>query len=137
MPSRKILDLHPYLRPLCDSFLANCMHDGIKVGLSCTYRSCDEQDALYEDGRTKPGDIKTYARGGQSPHNCTDPDGSPASKAFDFFIYGSNGSLNWDTSHPHWHKAIQIGQDLGLVSGSKFSKFKDYPHMEMPNWRKV
>ena len=34
-----------------------------------TYRSFDEQNHLYAQGRTKPGKIVTYAKGGQSYHN--------------------------------------------------------------------
>lgn len=34
-----------------------------------TLRTFAEQDALYAQGRTKPGSIVTYAKGGQSYHN--------------------------------------------------------------------
>lgn len=34
-----------------------------------TLRTFAEQDAIYAQGRTKPGQIVTYARGGQSYHN--------------------------------------------------------------------
>lgn len=138
MPSRYIKDLNPDLQKLCHMFLDECTHQGVKVGLSCTYRSGEEQDALYEEGRTKPGSIKTHARAGQSPHNCTDPDGNPASRAFDFFVYMPDGiQLDWSGDSERWKKAIKIGQHLGLVSGSTFKSFKDNPHMEMPDWKDI
>lgn len=34
----------------------------------CTYRSAEEQDALFASGRTVPGPILTNARGGESSH---------------------------------------------------------------------
>lgn len=34
-----------------------------------TYRTFQEQDAIYAQGRTTPGNIVTYAKGGQSYHN--------------------------------------------------------------------
>lgn len=134
MASRLISDLHPTLQPLCQQFLDNCAHAGIKVGISCTYRSTDEQDLDYEQGRTLPGRIITNARGGESPHNCTLND-KPASKAFDFFIYGPDGStLDWDATDYKWQRVIEIGQDLGLISGSAW-KSKDNDHLELFGWK--
>lgn len=60
-----------------------------------TLRTFAEQDALYAQGRTKPGSIVTYARGGQSYHNfgiaidiClvvdTDGDGDYDKASWDF-----------------------------------------------------
>lgn len=135
MASRLISDLHPDLQPLCQQFLDNCAHTGMKVGLCQTYRSSEEQDADYAKGRTAPGRIITNAKGGQSPHNCTLDDGTPAAKAFDFFIYNSDGStLDWNAADDKWQKAISIGEALGLVSGSTF-KFKDTDHFELAGWK--
>ncbi len=136
MPSRLISDLHPDLQQVCKNFLAECMAAGVKVGISCTYRSCEEQDGCYAQGRTKPGAIITNAQAGESPHNCTDPDGKPASRAFDFFVYAPDGvHLDWDSNDERWKKAISIGVYLGLVSGNTFKRLKDSPHMELPNWK--
>lgn len=134
MASRLISDLHPDLQPLCKQFLADCAAESIKVGISCTYRSNEEQDADYAKGRDEPGKIITNAMAGESPHNTT-LDGKPASLAFDFFIYAPNGStLDWDAEDEQWRRVIEIGQDLGLISGSTFN-IKDTDHMEMPFWK--
>lgn len=134
MPSRRIADLHPDMQPLCAQFLAECSHQGIKVGISCTYRSDEEQDQYYASGRTIPGRILTNAEAGESPHNCTLDDGTPAAKAFDFFIYGADGgTLDWDATDDRWKAVIGIGTALGLVSGSTF-KFRDNDHFELKDW---
>lgn len=135
MASRLISDLHPSLQPLCQEFLARCIQVGIKAGISCTYRSSTEQDADYAQGRTAPGKVITNAKGGESPHNCMDSAGRAAAKAFDFFIYAADfRHLDWDAADDRWKKAIAIGEELGLVSGSTFN-IVDTDHMEMPNWR--
>lgn len=134
MPSRKIADLHPDMQPLCAQFIANCADDGIKIGISCTYRSNEEQDQYYASGRTIPGRILTNAQAGESPHNCTLDDGTPAAKAFDFFIYNDDGStLDWNAADDKWRAAILIGKSLGMVSGDSF-KFRDTDHFELKDW---
>lgn len=135
MASRLIKDLHPTLQPLCDQFLANCVHAGYRVGISCTYRSDEEQDEDYAKGRTTDGIIITNASAGQSPHNFVLGDGTPAAAAFDFYIYaGSGQTLDWNPLDDVWQAVLKIGTDLGLVSGSTFPR-KDYDHLELPNWK--
>jgi peptidoglycan L-alanyl-D-glutamate endopeptidase CwlK len=131
---RKLSDLDPLLQPLCQQFLDACQAAGISVIITQTYRSSAEQDADYAQGRTLPGKIITNARGGQSPHNCTLSDGTPAARAFDFTIQDANRTLDWNLSDPLWIKAIAIGEGLGLVSGSTFN-IKDYDHFQMAAWR--
>ena len=136
MPSRKIEDLHPDLQPLCKQFIEMCFQAGVDVFLTTTFRSKLEQDALYAQGRSKPGKIVTNARGGQSHHNRSMENGTPASLAFDIALRGANG-LNWDTRTPQWKKAVQIGRSLGLECGADW-KMKDYPHFQLnPNVNKT
>lgn len=135
MPSRSLDDLHPNMQPLAQQFLQKCQDAGIDVFLTCTYRSGKEQDADYAKGRTAPGQIITNAKGGQSAHNCTNENGSPAAKAFDFAIKDDDGRLDWDAHDADWQKAISIGKSLGLVSGGDWKSIKDWPHMELKNWK--
>ena len=55
--SRDLELLHPEMRRLCQLFVAECRQRGLIVGISDTWRSKAEQDALYAQGRTKPGSI--------------------------------------------------------------------------------
>lgn len=136
MTDRSVADLCPQMRSKCWQWLGNCSANGLRVGISETYRSPEKQDADYAKGRTTPGKVITNARGGQSPHNCVDANGDPASRAFDFFIYAdSTGTrLDWDGVDARWQKAIALGEALELVSGETFPK-RDYAHFELPDWR--
>ena len=42
---------------------------GIAIKVISAPRTCEEQDALYEQGRTKLGRVVTNARGGYSNHH--------------------------------------------------------------------
>jgi peptidoglycan L-alanyl-D-glutamate endopeptidase CwlK len=136
MASRLITDLDHRLQPLAQEFLDRCAAVGLEAILIQTYRSGAEQDEDYARGRTTPGHRITNAKGGQSAHNCTLPDGTPAAMAFDFALYApGEQSLDWNASDDAWHTAIQIGKDLGLVSGSMFHGIADNDHFELPGWR--
>ena len=64
--------LHPVIRDealeiykeICSRLTKNVI-----CRFSHTLRTFAEQEALYEKGRTKPGSVVTFARGGQSYHN--------------------------------------------------------------------
>lgn len=135
MTDRNLSDCDLKLQPLAQEFLDKCHAAGIDAFITQTYRPSDEQDADYAKGRTKPGNIITNARGGQSPHNCTDISGKPASKAFDFAIQNEDGTLDWNPADPEWVTAISIGESLGLISGSSWHSLKDTPHMELSGFK--
>lgn len=136
MSDRNLADLDPRLQPLAQQFLANCSSAGIDAFITQTYRCEADQNADYAKGRTEPGHIITNARYGQSPHNCTLPDGTPAARAFDFGIIDpTDKQCDWNPNDVLWKKAIAIGQALGLVSGSTFHSLKDSPHFELANWK--
>jgi len=134
MASRDINDLHPELQPICQQFLKQCLQDGIDVLVTCTFRSYEEQDRLYAQGRSMPGAIVTNAKGGQSAHNYMLSDGTFAAKAFDV-VPLRQGKCIWGTSGHDgeiWQAIGKIGMDLGLNwYGTAGSKFKEFPHFQM------
>lgn len=135
MSDRNLDDLDPRLKALCQTWMSVCGQKGIKVGISQTYRSEEEQNADYAQGRTTPGKVITNARYGQSPHNCVDANGRPAARAFDFFIYNDDGkTLDWNPADAKWQAAIAAGEGLGMVSGSVFH-LRDNDHFEMAGWK--
>ena len=130
MTSRRIEDLHPDLQPICREFLKRAEDAGIDVLITCTYRSNEEQDQLYAQGRTAPGPVVTRARGGQSAHNFT-INGKPAAKAFDI-VPMSAGKPMWGIGYPAWQILGKIGMDLGLNwYGAPGSKFIEFPHFQL------
>ena len=136
MTDRNLNDLHPDLKPLCELWLARCKTQSINARVIETYRSAQEQDRIFAIGRDANGNVigktLTRARGGQSKHNITLDDGTPASKAFDFVIINADGSCNWNPATPQWQAAVAIGKALGLRWGGDFpSRQYDADHFEL------
>lgn len=115
MASNCLEDLHPDLLPLANEFLGKCKQAGLNITVTCTYRSGEEQDALYAQGRTKPGNIVTNAKAGQSEHNFT-IDGKPASKAFDIVPIKEKEAV-WNLLAPEWEKIAEIWRTLKTING--------------------
>lgn len=129
MASRKIEDCHPDLQLKAKEMVRLLGEQGIDYLIYCTFRPLSEQDTLYAQGRTTPGKIVTYAKGGQSKHNFT-LDGKMASKAFDGAPMLA-GKIIWDGKHPLWQKVGEVGRSLGLHWGQDWTNFKEMPHWEI------
>lgn len=102
--SRDINDLLPVVRAKCVAFVAACAKAGIEVKIISTYRDAARQNALYAQGRTRPGKIVTYARAGSSWHNHR--------AAFDFAVV-KHGAIDWGDTKSY-RAARKIGEGLGL-----------------------
>lgn len=88
------------------------------------YRSHAEQNALYEQGRTKPGNIVTQAKGGQSNHNY--------GVAVDLCLYTDDGKdVIWETNTKRWKRVVAVAKSVGFKWGGDWTDFKDYPHFEL------
>ena len=96
--------------------------------LTCTYRSPDEQNQLYAQGRTEKGKIVTQAKGGESPHNYN------PSAAFDIGFIGLNKNLDW--SEVNFKNFADIICKNPLIEWGGSWKFKDTPHFQLKDWRK-
>lgn len=91
---------------------------GYSVRIISGNRTWAEQDALYAQGRTKPGNVVTNARGGQSNHNF--------GIAWDIGIFDAKG--NYLGNSPLYADIAPIGAELGLDCGAYWKSFKDLPH---------
>lgn len=120
--NRKLVNVHPYVKNKAIELIKKAYAEGIYVQVTQGFRSIEEQNELYAQGRTKPGKIVTNAKGGQSIHNY--------GLAFDIVILNNDGSLNWNTSDKRWRRVGQIGQSIGLEWGGTWKTFKDYPHFQ-------
>jgi len=112
--------LHPKVKELAEKHIAKCKEAGIDLLVYCTYRSIKEQDALYAQGRTKPGKKITNARGGQSMHNFR--------VAYDCGPV-VNGKIDWNNTKL-FVKIGEIGELLGLEWGGCFKSIVDLPHFQ-------
>lgn len=118
---KKLAGVHPTVAAKARQLISLAYKEGIPIIITQGFRSIEEQNKLYEQGRTKPGKIVTNARGGYSYHNF--------GLAFDFAILNADGSVNW-TVDSRWKRVAQIGESLGLEWGGDWKGFKDYPHFQ-------
>lgn len=92
-------------------------------------RTIPEQDALYAQGRTKPGKIVTNAKGGSSFHNY--------GLAVDFALLIDGKTISWDTKADwdgdklsDWMEVVVVFRKYGWEWGGNFKSLKDYPHFQ-------
>lgn len=129
MSSRSIADLHPQFQPKVYEFMEAAKAAGLDVLLYCGYRSHEEQDALYAQGRTKPGKIVTNARAGQSAHQF--------GLAFDG-VPMIGGKPMWDETHEAWQTYGHVASAVGLEwAGTWVGKMREFPHVQYPGWKSV
>jgi peptidoglycan L-alanyl-D-glutamate endopeptidase CwlK len=123
---RDITLCHPRLQFLADHLVEECNKQGLKIKISETLRTREEQDALYAQGRTKPGKIVTNAPGSScsSYHQW--------GTAFDFFRNDGKGAYN--ESGQFFEKVGAIGAALGLEWGGNWKTIVDKPHFQLPDW---
>ena len=123
---RDINLLHPEVIKICNSFLKACAQAGYGVKITQTWRTMEEQNELYAQGRTKPGGKVTNCKGTdyQSPHQW--------GLAFDF-CRNESGKGAYDNSDRFFYKVGDIGKSLGLFWGGDFTSMFDGPHLEWRN----
>ena len=118
--SRKLTDLTPEMQKLYLAFDAHMRGAGIDYIVTCTRRTQEEQDALWEIGRTKPGRKVTWTR---NSYHLT-------GKAFDIVIM-ENGKPEWQVENPDWMRAGEIGESIGLEWAGRFKRCKEFPHFQI------
>ena len=123
--SRRLEDLVPAVQQRAQALVKAAKDAGIDLLITSTYRSNDEQAALYAQGRTKPGAIVTNARPGDSYHNwrC----------ALDV-VPLRNGKPVWGTSGPDgdlWRKIGEMGEAVGLEWAGRWTgKLREMAHFQ-------
>lgn len=119
--NRDIKSLQPIAQKACELFLNECKKRNIPIFITETHRSQARQDYLYEQGRTRPGQIVTWTR--SSNHT---------------------GGYAWDiaVNPPHElydakiiAKAGKVAKELGIEWGGTW-KEQDTPHFQVDkNWK--
>ena len=129
--STRLLGLHPVIMAAATVLIERCYARGVPILITQGLRTIAEQDALYAQGRTKPGSIVTNAKGGYSYHNY--------GLAVDFALLLPNGSsVSWDMNRDYngnnikdWIEVVEEAKKLGFEWGGDWTTFKDYPHFQM------
>jgi peptidoglycan L-alanyl-D-glutamate endopeptidase CwlK len=121
-----IASLAPEIQDTARALVHKAVEAGITIKIICGLRTFEEQDELFEQGRTKSGKIVTNARGGFSNHNF--------GLAFDIGIFEGGEYIE---ESPKYKTVGQIGKSLGLAWGGDWKSIHDEPHFELrPIWAK-
>ena len=97
---------------------------GLPIITEC-YRSPERQDELYTRGRTAPGPVVTYKRGGESNHN------KRPTPALDVAFLLADGSVSWSGLLLSKFARLMKAADARVRWGGDWPKFKDRPHFEV------
>jgi len=119
---RDIQELSPMAQMACNLFMAECKKAGLNVLITETYRPQIRQNWLYEQGRSRAGNIVTWTK--NSRHT---------------------GRLAWDicqnvrgreySDSAFFVKCGEIAKRLGITWGGTWST-PDKPHFEIvANWK--
>jgi len=123
--SQSVIDtLLPEVQPIAKKFILECAAQDISIKIISGTRTYEEQNALYEQGRSKPGKVVTNARAGHSNHNF--------GIAFDIGVFKDGKYIE---ESPLYAAAAVIGKRLGLSWGGDWKNIEDQPHYELhPSW---
>lgn len=115
--------IHPVVKESAVEVIRRAYKEGIYVQFSSGYRSNEEQQRLYNQGRTTPGNVVTNARPGESLHNY--------GLAIDYFLVSADGKQSLWSVNNNWRRVAAIGKSLGFEWGGDWRGFVDYPHLQM------
>jgi RHS repeat-associated protein len=120
--NKEIPNLDPRVQVPAATFInAVNVELGLRITILQGYRSIQQQNTFYAQGRTAPGPIITNARGGQSYHNY--------GLAIDVYLLNSHGNIDFNAEVPP--AVISIAKSQGFEWGGDWRRFKDYPHFQM------
>jgi peptidoglycan LD-endopeptidase CwlK len=113
----RLAEVHPELSRRVQQ-LASMLSFDIRVTQGL--RTYPQQNALYAQGRTTPGNVVTNAKGGQSAHNF--------GYAVDVVPY-IEGIIDWSGKDAKWQEILMKAPSCGLAEGATWRTFPDEPHL--------
>lgn len=122
--SRDLSQLHPKLRAILPRIAEAAAAQGLPVLWTDGLRIKAEQDAMYAQGRTAPGQIVTNVAYPNSMHNW--------GVAVDFCR--NVRGREYDDSDNFFFRVAQIAKAYGLEWGGDWTTFVDKPHLQMAEY---
>jgi peptidoglycan L-alanyl-D-glutamate endopeptidase CwlK len=122
---KKIKLLYPPLQVKAFKLTVDAHKNGLKGGVFCSYRSFQEQAAVYAKGRNAngvvvdPKSVVTYTKPGYSWHQW--------GLAIDWVFKDAKGAWTWSSTQ--WDKLGAIGRKY-MSWGGDWTRFPDRPHFE-------
>lgn len=125
--------LHPVFRERLVMLAEALARRGMQAMITDGLRTVAEQDALFAQGRTKPGAKVTNARGGQSNHNYgLAVDMYPFIGGKIFVDVPRGASVEFRRTFNAVQDAIgEEAERLGLFWGARFRGIVDTPHVQL------
>ena len=121
----RLNELDPDVEAKAVELLKLAAKDNVELVVTQTYRSPEQQAALYAKGRTGPGPKVTNAPPGYSWHEFR--------RAFDVAITHFPGDMTRDDLYDGpWEHVGDLGESVGLEWGGRW-KHPDRPHFQMTN----
>ncbi len=118
--------LYPRLGDMVQETLENCVLRGALYYPTSGLRTWAEQDALYAQGRTKPGSIVTKAKGGESNHNY----GTATDCTKDMDAQKAGLQPGWNLED--YRILAEEAAKVGLEPAFYWKSFKEGPHLQLP-----
>ncbi len=125
----RIAKLHPKLRSEAATILLEIQSKNIDIRVTQGLRTIEEQNILYNQGRTSPGKIVTNAKGGDSLHNY--------GLAIDFCMLHKDGTISFSMNEDidndgkrDWIEVVEVFKKYGWTWGGDFKSITDTPHFE-------
>lgn len=118
----KVTGLHPKLADAVSQTITECKARGLIVAMHMGLRTAEQQDALYAQGRTKPGSIVTNAPAWMSWH-CF-------GLAADIVFKDEKGNWTW-SDKCDWDGLGNVGKMFGMTWGGDWTRFPDLPHFQI------
>jgi peptidoglycan LD-endopeptidase CwlK len=118
----RLKDVHPLLAAKVRAMAQQLAAAGVLIRVTQGLRTWEEQEKLYAQGRSEPGETVTNAPPGSSYHNY--------GLAVDVVPMTATGP-DWNVSHPIWRQIVEAGKSVGLDSGAMWRTFPDYPHFQL------
>jgi peptidoglycan L-alanyl-D-glutamate endopeptidase CwlK len=118
---------HPELKVRVIRLVEALAHEGLTVILTQGVRSVAQQQALYAQGRTRPGKVVTNCDGLIKVSNHQ-PKLDGYGYAVDVAWRNAHGDITWEGP---WETLGRLAQAHGLVWGGTW-RWKDLCHLELP-----
>lgn len=125
---QKLEGLHPQLKEFALELIKVTPYD---ISITCGVRTAEEQNAVYQQGRTKAGKIATNCDGYKYKSNHqVHADG--LGYAFDIAVL-VNGQCDWRESKfkEVADSARELMAKYNVEWGGDWKNFKDFPHFEL------
>lgn len=142
MPSKDINDAAKPLRDNWETIKNEFFksNTGKYLVLSCVHRSVGEQLELFKGGRGLGSDGKWYIQ--DKAKVVTNVDGTKVlgahnykpSRAIDVAVVDNQtGKYLWEEKY--YYCLLEIAKGVGLESGGGWKSIKDWPHLQVPDYK--